>query len=116
VAVESDPVALADLRHNAAEAGTDHRVVAAAFEAGEIGGRWDIAVVDPPRDGLGAAGVAVVVKGRPRAIAYVSCDPASLSRDTRALAAAGYRLDWAAPVDMFPQTFHIETVAAFVGS
>jgi 23S rRNA (uracil1939-C5)-methyltransferase len=74
---------------------------------------WDLAVVDPPRTGLGERGVRAVVAGRPRALAYVSCDPASLARDTRTLAAAGYHLDWAAPVDLFPQTFHVETVAAF---
>jgi 23S rRNA (uracil1939-C5)-methyltransferase len=89
-------------------------VVAAPFESAQIGGRWDVAVVDPPRDGLGAAGVAAVTRGRPRAIAYVSCDPASLARDCRTLAETGYRLQWAAPVDLFPQTFHIETVAAFI--
>lgn len=113
VAVESDPLALGDLRHNAAGFGGEHRVVADRFEVAQIGWRWDVAVVDPPRDGLGAAGVEAVTRGRPRAIAYVSCDPASLARDCRHLAVAGYRLDWATPVDMFPQTFHIETVAAF---
>jgi 23S rRNA (uracil1939-C5)-methyltransferase len=51
---------------------------------------------------------------RPEVVAYVSCDPASLSRDVRLLAAHGYRLDWAQPVDMFPQTFHVETVARLV--
>ena len=74
---------------------------------------WDLVVADPPRTGLGEAGVSALLAGKPRAIAYVSCDPASLARDTRLLGAAGYRLDWAAPVDLFPQTFHIETVAAF---
>ena len=113
VAVESDPLALHDLEHNAAQADTDHRIVRDPFEEAQIGGRWDIAVVDPPRTGLEAAGVAAVTRGRPRAIAYVSCDPASLARDTRALQAGGYRLEWAVPVDMFPQTFHIETVAKF---
>ena len=67
--------------------------------------------MDPPRTGLEAAGVAAVTAGRPRAIAYVSCDPASLARDTRALVASGYRLEWAVPVDMFPQTPHVECVA-----
>ena len=71
-------------------------------------------MVDPPRDGLGAAAAAVTAC-EPRAIAYVSCDPASLARDARLLAESGYRLDWAAPVDLFPQTYHVETVAAFVG-
>ena len=80
---------------------------------GSRGDPWDIAVVDPPRDGLGAAAVGALTACEPRAIAYVSCDPASLGRDSRLLAEAGYVLAWAAPVDMFPQTFHVETVAAF---
>jgi len=116
VAVESDPLALTDLEHNAAAAAVEHRIVPDPFEDAQIGRRWDIAVVDPPRTGLEAAGVAAVTRGRPRAIAYVSCDPASLARDTRALRNAGYALEWAVPVDMFPQTFHIETVAKFTAA
>jgi tRNA/tmRNA/rRNA uracil-C5-methylase (TrmA/RlmC/RlmD family) len=91
------------------------RVVEGAVETAlpHLETRWDLAVVDPSRTGLGERGVRAIVAGRPRAVAYVSCDPASLARDTRTLLAAGYHLDWAAPVDLFPQTFHIETVAAF---
>ncbi|HEX5631081.1 MAG TPA: class I SAM-dependent RNA methyltransferase [Acidimicrobiia bacterium] len=113
VAVESEPLALDDLAQNSATSGGRHRIVAAPFERADIGGRWDVAVVDPPRTGLGADGVATVIRGRPRAIAYVSCDPASLARDTALLVAAGYRLEWVTPVDLFPQTFHIEAVAKF---
>lgn len=115
VAVESAPAAADDLRHNAAPAPMPVRVVEGATEAAlpHLETRWDVAVVDPPRTGLGAAGVQAIVAGRPRAIAYVSCDPASLARDTRLLAEAGYRLDCATPVDLFPQAFHVETVAAF---
>ncbi len=113
VAVESEPLAQGDLAHNSATAGGEHRTVAEAFERSDIGGRWDIAVVDPPRTGLGVDGVATVIRGRPRAIAYVSCDPASLARDTGMLVTAGYRLEWVTPVDLFPQTFHVEAVAAF---
>jgi 23S rRNA (uracil1939-C5)-methyltransferase len=58
--------------------------------------------------------VSAVTAARPRVLVYVSCDPASLGRDTRLLASAGYLLDWAAPVDLFPQTYHVETVARFV--
>lgn len=112
VAVESEPEALADLRHNAQGA-----VVVEDVRFEEYRGeRVDIAVCDPPRSGLGAAGVEALVAARPEVVAYVSCDPASLSRDVRLLAAEGYRLDWAQPVDMFPQTFHVETVARLVGS
>jgi 23S rRNA (uracil1939-C5)-methyltransferase len=82
--------------------------------AGSIGERWHVAVVDPPRAGLGSEGVAAVIRPGPRSVAYVSCDPAALARDARILRDNGYRLDWAAPVDMFPQTFHVETVARFV--
>jgi 23S rRNA (uracil1939-C5)-methyltransferase len=115
LAVESSPIAAADLQHNAAAAAMPVRVVEGAVEAAlpHLGARWDLVVADPPRTGLGEGGVRAVTAGMPRALAYVSCDPASLARDTRALAAAGYRLDWAVPVDLFPQTFHIETVAAF---
>jgi 23S rRNA (uracil1939-C5)-methyltransferase len=114
IAVESSDAAVADLRRNARTASMPVRAVAGAVEAALPHlGTWQIAVADPPRTGLGERGVQAIVGGRPRAVAYVSCDPASLARDTRALMAAGYRLDWAAPVDLFPQTFHIETVAAF---
>ncbi|MCA1736730.1 MAG: hypothetical protein LC739_11685 [Actinobacteria bacterium] len=70
-------------------------------------------MVDPPRAGLGREGVETVVAGSPRAIAYVSCDPASFARDAALLTTAGYHLDWVQPVDIFPQTFHIEIVGAF---
>jgi hypothetical protein len=113
VAVEANGLAVSDLRHNLAEAGVDHRVEKGSVDEVDIGGSWDIAIVDPPREGLRRPGVAAVTAGRPRSIAYVSCDPASLARDSRHLVEAGYRLDLATPVDLFPQTFHIETVARF---
>ncbi len=114
IAVESNGLAVFDLRHNLAQADIDHRLVKGAVEDAAIGERWDTAVVDPPREGLRAAGVAAVTAGKPRSIAYVSCDPASLARDARHLDDAGYQLELATPVDLFPQTFHIETVAQFV--
>ncbi len=116
LAVEADLTAAVDFSANAAANGVEHRLFNTDFAAGLGAARdeWDVAVVDPPRDGLGEAGVEAVIAAGPRAIAYVSCDPASLARDTRHLAGRGYRLDWAAPVDLFPQTFHVETVARFV--
>ncbi len=115
-AVESNLTSVADFAHNAGEAGVDHRLFNNDFTEGLslVKDPWDIAVVDPPRDGLGSAAVGAVTACEPRAIAYVSCDPASLARDSGLLATAGYRLEWAAPVDLFPQTYHVETVAAFV--
>lgn len=68
-------------------------------------------VLDPPRAGLSARGADLLGAMGAARIAYVSCDPATLARDIARLARHGYRLAWAQPVDMFPQTFHIETVA-----
>ena len=116
VAVESNGLAVFDLRHNLAMADVDHEIVREPFESDALTGSWDLAIVDPPRDGLGADGVATVARGGPRSLAYVSCDPASLARDARLLVDAGYRLERATPVDMFPQTFHIETVVLFTRS
>jgi 23S rRNA (uracil1939-C5)-methyltransferase len=109
-AVESEPTALSDLAHNSGAT-----IVDARYEGSRahLPRKWDLAVVDPPRAGLGADGVAVVVAGSPRAIAYVSCDAASFARDAGLLATAGYRLQSAQPVDMFPQTFHVEIVGSF---
>ncbi|HSG80371.1 MAG TPA: class I SAM-dependent RNA methyltransferase [Acidimicrobiia bacterium] len=115
IAVESDPLALGDLRHNASRSGMERRIVPGRVEevVATMGERWDLAIVDPPRSGLGARGVGAVVSGGPRVVAYVSCDPASLGRDARLLDEAGYSLTGATPVDLFPQTFHVETVAVF---
>ena len=71
----------------------------------------DAAVVDPPRTGLARQALEGLVDANPRRIVYVSCDPATLARDGRQLARAGYRLQQVQPVDMFPQTYHIETVS-----
>lgn len=110
VAVESDRIATEDLAYN-----TSARVIKGRFERSlsRLPARFDLAMVDPPRAGLGVEGVGVLISGRPRAIAYVSCDPASFARDAALLIGHGYRLDWVQPVDMFPQTFHIEMVGAF---
>ncbi|MES2201738.1 MAG: 23S rRNA (uracil(1939)-C(5))-methyltransferase RlmD [candidate division FCPU426 bacterium] len=71
----------------------------------------DLLVVDPPRKGLDPAVVQAILKQRPPELLYVSCDPASLARDLKALAAGGYVLDQVQPLDMFPQTYHVECLA-----
>jgi len=111
VGVESDRRAAEDFAHN-----TGERAVKKPFESSSrmLPNSFDLAVVDPPRAGLGKDGVATLVGGRPRAIAYVSCDPASFARDAHLLRARGYALAWVQPVDMFPQTFHVELVGCFV--
>jgi 23S rRNA (uracil1939-C5)-methyltransferase len=115
IAIESDAAALRNLRRNLDRAHVQAHVVAADFTAAPLRADepWTVAVVDPPRTGLGRGGVAAVTACDPMRVVYVSCDPASLARDARLLSDAGYQLEWATPVDMFPQTFHIETVARF---
>jgi 23S rRNA (uracil1939-C5)-methyltransferase len=106
-------MAVDDLVHNRATAGIEVEVVASTVDGGFSRGEWTVVVCDPPRSGLGADGVASITRSPPRTIAYVACDPASLARDARLLGEVGYDLDYAVPVDMFPQTFHVETVARF---
>jgi 23S rRNA (uracil1939-C5)-methyltransferase len=75
--------------------------------------RADVVVLDPPRKGAGAEVIAAVAAMAPLGVAYVSCDPATLARDARALVESGYELRTVEPLDMFPQTAHVECVAAF---
>ena len=112
VAVESAPAAVEALRHNLR--GTSARAVGAAtlgFLRGvRKGDRPDLIVVDPPRTGLGAETTTLLSEIQAKALTYVSCDPATLARDLRALLAAGYAIDGVTMADLFPQTFHLETV------
>jgi 23S rRNA (uracil1939-C5)-methyltransferase len=71
----------------------------------------DIILIDPPRSGLDRLGLDGLLKLRPEIIAYVSCDPATLSRDARRLVRGGYQLIQITPFDLFPQTYHIETIS-----
>jgi 23S rRNA (uracil1939-C5)-methyltransferase len=73
---------------------------------------FDAALLDPPRTGALEA-IGALARLRPRRIAYVSCDAPTLGRDAKQLAAAGYRLVRARPLDLFPQTGHFEVVATF---
>jgi len=116
VGIESNAAAAADAQHNLRANGvTGARVVQAQAEqvlpSLEQGGPWDLVVLDPPRQGCSRrvleamSGMAV-----PRVI-YVSCDPSTLARDLGILVRAGYRCRSVQPVDLFPQTFHLESVA-----
>ena len=73
--------------------------------------RADVVVVDPPRKGCEASLLDTILQMAPDKIVYVSCDPATLARDIRILTGGGYILQKAAPVDMFPQTMHVESIA-----
>lgn len=114
-AVESFPPAVQDALVNLA-AFPNVTLVEGAVEAalGELEGAYDAVVLDPPRAGVDGRGLAALIGLAPQKIVYVSCDPATLARDARVLAQNGYQLLNVQPVDMFPQTFHVESVAAFV--
>lgn len=71
----------------------------------------DLIVVDPPRPGLHKKAMELLLSVRAPNLIYVSCNPATLARDLKILAGAGYTIETIQPVDMFPHTFHIETVA-----
>ncbi|TRZ47896.1 class I SAM-dependent RNA methyltransferase [bacterium] len=76
----------------------------------------DVVILDPPRDGCGKGVIDAVAAIRPERIIYVSCNPATQARDVRLLAELGYTLHLLQPLDMFPQTAHIEVVALLIGS
>jgi 23S rRNA (uracil1939-C5)-methyltransferase len=79
----------------------------------EEAGRPDVVVLDPPRAGLSAKVVRRVLEAAPKRIVYVSCNPTTLAPNAAQLVEAGYTLGRLRPVDMFPQTPHIECVAVF---
>jgi 23S rRNA (uracil1939-C5)-methyltransferase len=72
--------------------------------------RPDFALLDPPRAGAGVQVIERLAAMKPPVLTYVSCDPATLARDLRLLVDYGYRIDSITALDMFPQTFHVETV------
>lgn len=118
--VEGNRVAIADAQTNAALAGVSGRVtwltapVEAALLQPTIQQRqWDAIVLDPPRAGVVPAALTALLTLAAPKVVYVSCDPATLARDARLLCDNGYRLSYAQPFDMFPQTHHVETLALF---
>jgi tRNA/tmRNA/rRNA uracil-C5-methylase (TrmA/RlmC/RlmD family) len=117
IAVESSKVAAADAEVNLADLPQARVVcsgVAEVLTRGAVleqGATAALVVLDPPRVGAGAKVVAGVAALRPRAIAYVACDPAALARDLRTFADAGYALVSLRAFDLFPQTHHVECVA-----
>jgi tRNA/tmRNA/rRNA uracil-C5-methylase (TrmA/RlmC/RlmD family) len=117
VAVESDRAALADAAANLA--GYEQVVlveakVERAFEQAPAGFTAEVVVLDPPRSGAGRSVVGRIAAVRPRAVAYVACDPAALARDLAYFAEHGYELAGLRAFDLFPMTHHVECVASLV--
>ncbi len=115
-AVEASGAATADLEFNAARAGLAVRAERSSVERylETLTARPDFVLLDPPRAGLDKTVVQRLVELAPPRVTIVSCDPATLARDLAALFAAGYRIERLTLVDLFPQTFHMETVARLV--
>jgi 23S rRNA (uracil1939-C5)-methyltransferase len=113
VAVESGASAVHDLQFNLERAGRAN-VQAKKGTAEDYIESLEHApgfvLADPPRAGLGKAVVKRLAELQPPRITIVSCDPATLARDLAGLVAAGYRIEGMTLIDLFPQTFHLETV------
>lgn len=113
--IEANEAAVVTARDNAQRNG-----LKATFHAGDAARsmqrgpwastQWDVVLLDPPRAGA-ATCIAPLLRLQPQRIVYVSCDPATLARDLKQLCKGGYALRAAVPLDMFPQTAHVETVA-----
>lgn len=111
-AVESGRAA-EDLQSNARRAGVDVETIRQNSEAFliEANEAPDFVLADPPRAGLGATAVARLLELAPKKIVIVACDPSTLARDLAGLK-SGYEIERLAMVDLFPQTFHIETIVS----
>jgi len=106
-AVESSSSSLRDFQHNFGQAAISANVE--DYLAG-LGETPDFILADPPRAGLGKVAVKELARIRAPRLTIVSCDPATLARDLQGLIAASYRIDKITLIDLFPQTFHLETV------
>jgi 23S rRNA (uracil1939-C5)-methyltransferase len=115
IAVEASPHSLADLRHNVPGNVKCIRITTEAFLAERAAKLApDLVVLDPPRGGLGEKVAKALCGMSATRVTYVSCDPATLSRDLRVLLESGYRVEQAHLLDLFPQTYHMETVLHLV--
>ena len=102
-----DVVATDVVAHDGIEAGTAEEILA------RVQGPFDAIVLDPPRTGALEA-IEGILRHAPATIVYISCDPATLARDAQKLVEAGYRAERAWPVDLMPQTSHVEVVLRLI--
>ena len=118
--VEIVPEAIEDAKKNAELNGISN-VEFAVGEAETVIPEWyengvvaDVLVVDPPRKGCDEKLLQTIINMKPKKVVYVSCNPATLARDLRVLEDGGYQTVEVQPVDMFPQTMHVECVAKLI--
>lgn len=112
-AVESGKVAMYDLEANSRTYGVSNvRIVQANVDAflADLTEKPDVILADPPRSGLGKVAAEQLARVQAPELRLVSCDPSTLVRDLAVLLAAGYRVEEMVLIDLFPQTFHLETV------
>ena len=118
IGVEITPEAVEDARQNAADNGIRNArfisadAAKAAAQLEKEGVRPDVVILDPPRKGCDTALIETVVRMAPDRVVYVSCDPATLARDLKLFDTLGYQTQRVTPVDMFPRTHHVESVAS----
>jgi 23S rRNA (uracil1939-C5)-methyltransferase len=116
--VEASPGAVADLRANLQRSGLGHvRVIEGDVEEvlkSRSVARPDLVLLDPPRSGLSSAATDEIIALAAPRIVYLSCDPATLARDTARLRDGGYSLESIQGFDLFPQTPHVEALAVLV--
>lgn len=115
--VEIVPQAIENAKTNAKENGIEN-VTFEVADAGDwlvkkakSGFEVDVVVVDPPRKGISQEFIDAVLQMKPERMVYVSCNPSTLARDLKLLSEGGYKVEQVQPVDMFPQTYHVECVA-----
>jgi 23S rRNA (uracil1939-C5)-methyltransferase len=116
-AVEGDPVAAADLVRNAEPFAGRVTAIRRSVESHvasltTLDAKGATLIVDPPRTGISKEAMAHLIRLQPAHIVYISCDVATLARDTRLLHDAGYRMGHLSGIDLFPNTAHVETIAA----
>jgi 23S rRNA (uracil1939-C5)-methyltransferase len=115
IAVESSPWSAADAEANGEGVGNFTILEGSAGEVlPRLDGPFQAIVVDPPRSGCGKEVIEEIARLQPERLIYVSCDTATLARDSVYLHQAGLRLERMVALDMFPQTAHVETVARFI--
>ncbi|HEY6274193.1 MAG TPA: 23S rRNA (uracil(1939)-C(5))-methyltransferase RlmD [Terriglobales bacterium] len=113
-AVESSLASAADLKANAIKNVVPVKATVETFLPRSLNMNPDVVVVDPPRSGVGARASQLLAALRVKRLVYVACDPATLARDVRTFLDFGYQIEQIHLIDLFPQTFHLESVIRLV--